>query len=61
MKRKQFVRELEKAGCMLHRHGSKHDIYRNPATGSKAPIPRHNEIKDSLCRLIRKQLNLEED
>jgi mRNA interferase HicA len=61
MKRKQFVRELEKAGCMLHRHGSKHDIYVNPATGSKAPIPRHNKIKDSLCRLIRKQLNLEED
>ncbi|MEM8641241.1 MAG: type II toxin-antitoxin system HicA family toxin [Cyanobacteria bacterium P01_G01_bin.54] len=61
MKRKAFIRELEKAGCVLHRHGARHDIYRNPATGNKSPVPRHNEIKDSLCRLIRKQLNLNPD
>ncbi len=54
MKRKQFIRELEKAGCFLHRYGGKHDIYLNPATGKKAPVPRHREIKDSLCRLIHK-------
>jgi mRNA interferase HicA len=60
MKRKTFIRELEKAGCVLHRHGAKHDIYCNPITGNKAPVPRHAEVKDSLCRLIRKQLNLPE-
>ena len=58
MKRKKFIRELEKAGCILHRHGSRHDIYLNPVNGRKSPIPRHTEIKDSLCRLIRKQLGL---
>ncbi len=58
MKRKEFIRELEKAGCKLHRHGGRHDIYINLTNGNKAPIPRHREIKDSLCRLIRKQLRL---
>jgi len=58
MKRREFVRELERAGCVLHRNGARHDIYLNPTTGKKAPIPRHTEIKDSLCRLIRKQLEL---
>ena len=58
MKRRQFVRELENAGCELLRHGGGHDIYRNPTTGRQAPVPRHTEIADSLCRLIRKQLGL---
>lgn len=58
MKRHEFVRELEQAGCRLHRHGARHDIYLNTSTGQKAPIPRHSEIKESLCRLIRKQLGL---
>jgi hypothetical protein len=51
---------LRKAGCILHRHGGRHDLYLNPATGRKAPVPRHTEIKDSLCRLIRQQLGLAE-
>ncbi len=40
------------------RHGKKHDIYTNPKNGKKAPIPRHSEIKESLCELIMKQLGL---
>lgn len=59
MKRSQFVRELEQAGCRLLRHLSRHDMYLKPASGRKAPVPRHNEIKDSLCRLIRRQLGIE--
>ena len=59
MKRKQLVRELEQAGCVLHRHGARHDIYRNPINGRKAPVPRHSEIRDSLYRLIRKQLGVD--
>lgn len=58
MKRKDFINELEQAGCELLRHGSRHDIYRNPTIEKKAPVPRHREIPDSLCRLIRKQLGL---
>jgi len=58
VKRKDFIKELIKAGCYLKRHGSKHDIYVNPRNGKKAPIPRHTEIKNTLCELIRKQLGL---
>ncbi|MBE9169263.1 type II toxin-antitoxin system HicA family toxin [Pleurocapsales cyanobacterium LEGE 06147] len=58
MKRQEFIRELEQAGCVLHRHGAKHDIYRNPINGKKAPVPRQTELKNSLCQLIRKQLDV---
>ena len=58
MKQRDFIRELVKAGCYLKRRGSNHDIYANPKNGKKAPIPRHSEIKNSLCELIRKQLSL---
>lgn len=58
MKRQAFIRELEQAGCVLHRNGARHDIYRNPANGRKAPVPRHREIADTLGEVIRKQLGL---
>jgi hypothetical protein len=58
LKRNEFIRELVKAGCHLKRHGANHDLYINPKSGKKAPIPRHSEIKDSLCKLIRKQLGV---
>jgi len=58
VKRHDLIRELVDAGCYLERHGKKHDIYINTKNGKKAPVPRHNEIKDSLCELIRKQLGL---
>jgi mRNA interferase HicA len=40
------------------RRGKKHDIYINPTTGKKAPIPRHTEIKNTLVELIKKQLGI---
>ncbi|MFO7905686.1 MAG: type II toxin-antitoxin system HicA family toxin [Planctomycetota bacterium] len=58
MKRQEFIRELVRAGCHLLCHGKRHDIYRNPANGRRAPVPRHREIRDSLCQLIRHQLGL---
>jgi predicted RNA binding protein YcfA (HicA-like mRNA interferase family) len=58
MKRSALERELKAAGCRLQRHGGNHDLWFNPANGRQAPIPRHNEIKDSLVRLIRKQLGI---
>ena len=60
MKRREFLQELTAAGCELKRHGSRHDLWENPRTGRKAPVPRHTEVKDSLCRLIRRQLGLDE-
>jgi mRNA interferase HicA len=58
VKRERFIRELVSSGCYLKRHGKNHDIYANPRTGRQAPVPRHAEIKESLCRLIRKQLEI---
>jgi predicted RNA binding protein YcfA (HicA-like mRNA interferase family) len=58
VKRQAFIRELEQAGCELVRHGKRHDVYRNPANGRQVPVPRHREVADTLCVLIRKQLGL---
>ncbi|MHB9028426.1 MAG: type II toxin-antitoxin system HicA family toxin [Candidatus Latescibacterota bacterium] len=59
MKRTEFIREMVSAGCFLKRHENNHDIHMNPRNGKKAPVPRHNELKDTLCEQIRKQLALE--
>ena len=58
MKRRDLVRLLITHQCHLHRHGSNHDIYINIRNGRKAPIPRHAEIKESLVKLILKQLDV---
>ena len=53
-----MIRDLERAGCMLVRHGARHDIYRNPTTGQQQPVPRHDEIDNDLARHIKKFLGL---
>jgi mRNA interferase HicA len=58
MKRKEFIRKLRKDGCILLRSGARHDIYVNPATGNKQPVPRHDEIDNALAKHIRKYLGL---
>ena len=58
MKRKTLIRQLTEAGCFLKRRGHNHDIYENTLNGRKAPVPRHNEIKETLCILIKKQLGI---
>ena len=52
MKRRDLIRELEKAGCVLARHGGRHDWYTNPKTMVSQPVPRHNEINEYLARHI---------
>jgi len=56
VKRRDLVRKLENGGCELIRHGAKHDIYHNPATGMSEPVPRHREINELLARKIIKSL-----
>jgi mRNA interferase HicA len=56
MKRKDLIKRLSNAGCILVRHGSRHDLYKNSATGKKQPVPRHNEIDEYLARHILKEL-----
>jgi predicted RNA binding protein YcfA (HicA-like mRNA interferase family) len=56
MKRKDLIAIIEKNGCILIRHGGKHDIYQNPHTGISQPIPRHREINERLAQKILKDL-----
>lgn len=56
MRRKALIQRLSEAGCILERHGAAHDLYKNPATGKKQPVPRHREIDDNLARHILKEL-----
>lgn len=56
MKRLDLIRELEQAGCVLLRHGGRHDIYHNPKTGRSEPVPRHREINEILARRIIRRL-----
>ena len=58
MKRDQLLRMLVAAGCELLRHGGRHDIYVNPRTGQKQPVPRHREIDEALAKHILKYLGL---
>ena len=60
MKRVDLVRAIEGLGCVLVRHGGKHDWYRNPTTGVAQPVPRHREIKEPLARRILRMLGNED-
>ena len=57
MKRVDLVRTIEGFGCVLIRHGAKHDWYRNPTTGVSQAVPRHREIKEPLARRIIRMLS----
>ena len=58
MKRTELIRQLQQQGCRFYRHGGRHDIYINPVTGQKQPIPRHSEIDNALAKHIKKYLGL---
>jgi mRNA interferase HicA len=59
MKRLDPIRKLEELGCVLVRHGGRHDWYTNPATKESQPVPRHNEIHEGLAKSIIKKLSKE--
>ncbi|MGH3088109.1 MAG: type II toxin-antitoxin system HicA family toxin [Rubrobacteraceae bacterium] len=58
MKRRQLLKHLASHGCELRREGANHSIYKNPATGETAPVPRHTEIANNLARKICKDLGI---
>jgi predicted RNA binding protein YcfA (HicA-like mRNA interferase family) len=60
MKRKDLIKQLTKTGCVLLRHGSRHDIYLNPSNGMKQPVPRHSEVDEQLVKHIKKYLGIEQ-
>jgi mRNA interferase HicA len=52
VKRADLVRTIMGFGCVLVRHGGRHDWYRNEASGVSQPVPRHREINEHLARHI---------
>jgi predicted RNA binding protein YcfA (HicA-like mRNA interferase family) len=56
VKRTDLIKVIEGLGCVLIRHGGKHDWYRNLTTGVSQPVPRHREIKETLARHIIRML-----
>ena len=52
MKKRDLIKEIEKQGCLLIRHGRRHDWYQNPMTNISQPIPRHREIKEYMAKHI---------
>ena len=57
MKRAAPIRKLEALGCLLVRHGGNHDWYRNPKSGMSQPVPRRNEVNETLAKHILKKLS----
>ncbi|MCL6476186.1 MAG: type II toxin-antitoxin system HicA family toxin [Firmicutes bacterium] len=57
MKRSDLIREIQEMGCVLVRHGHKHDWYQNPRTKISQPVPRHQEISNVLAKRILKMLS----
>jgi predicted RNA binding protein YcfA (HicA-like mRNA interferase family) len=60
VKRDELVRLISAAGCVLLRHGGRHDIFHNPRTGQKQAVPRHREIDEVLAKHILKYLGLKQ-
>ncbi len=58
MRREELVRRLLANGCQLLRYGGRHDIFVNPRTGQKQPVPRHREIDEALAKHICKYLGI---
>jgi mRNA interferase HicA len=56
VKRHELIGHLKEQGCRLEREGARHSIFSNPATGAKAPVPRHSEIDNRLARKICQEL-----
>ncbi|MGR3309631.1 MAG: type II toxin-antitoxin system HicA family toxin [Candidatus Brocadiales bacterium] len=57
MKRRDLIKLLDEMGCILVRHGGRHDWYTNPKTKQSQPVPRHNEINENLAKSIIKKFS----
>lgn len=58
MKRHDLERQLRMARCYLKREGNSHSLWINPKTGVIEAVPRHNELKEPLAKIL-KNLNAE--
>lgn len=58
MKRKDFLKHLQKQGCIFVREGAKHSIFLNPYIKRISTVPRHNEINNLLAKKICRDLGI---
>lgn len=58
MKLADLERHLKKEGCVKKREGGNHSIWENQNNGKITSVPRHREIKNTLARIICKQLDI---
>lgn len=58
MKRRDFVRHLERHGCELMREGANHSVFVNRKSRKVSTVPRHREINDSLAAKICRDLEV---
>ena len=57
MKTSELLKIIRNAGCVLVRHGRKHDKWKNPKTGACQWVPRHAaEVKTGLAHAILEDL-----
>jgi len=59
VKRYELIDHPRRQGCQLEREGARHSIYENPATGAKAPVPRHSEIDNRLALKVCRELEVQ--
>ena len=53
MKRRDFIKRLEKGGFTFHRHGGDHDIYIRGTETEE--VPRHRDVNEILAKKILKR------
>jgi predicted RNA binding protein YcfA (HicA-like mRNA interferase family) len=58
VKRLDVERHLRAHGCLFAREGGGHTLWKNPANGKVAPLPRHREIKEGTVRSLCRQLEI---
>lgn len=58
MKKLAFAKYLRANGCVLKREGANHEVWEHTAYKTWSTVPRHNEIKRTLCIKICKDLGI---
>lgn len=58
MKTSELKRLLSKRGCRFLKHGSRHDVWINPANGKITMVPRHDhqEVPNGTLKSIMNEL-----
>jgi len=58
VKRMKLIKHLEIHSCIISREGGKHSLFKNTKKNKYSTVPRHPNIKESLCRKICKDLDI---